>query len=869
MKKYIIFLISILILSQSSFATHNRAGQIIYKQISDLTYEITVITYTSSLLSAADRQFLDVYFGDGTYATVERWEEYFMPDEYKRNQYTVIHTYPGAGTYEITMEDPNRNPDVLNIPGSINVVFTIKTTLQINPALGYNNTPILLNPPIDVAAKNRLFIHNPAAYDPDGDSISYKLTVCLGENGEPIDNYSFPQSSNRPIFVDSITGDLIWDAPMEYGLYNVAIEINEWRSGVKIGRIIRDMQISVKESDNYPPEFSQIDTICVVAGDTARFQVAAIDSSYNKITLTASGGPFGFSPDFAVFESTPALAYVTGEFNWATSCQHVRFRPYQISIKAIDDDPEVPLVNFTSAFVKVIAPQITGLEAEATNKTIELKWDKGTCSNAIAYSVYRRESPSDFNPEYCQVGIPLEYNFELIARVENLDDTIFIDNGEGDGLAQGHIYCYRILSYFADGTESKSSDEVCASPVRGIPMFTKISVDETDLANGQISVAWEKPTEFDTIAAPGPYKYLLYRSEGIWGENLSLKDSLDGIDNVEYIDSKLNTLENAYSYSVQLINNQIDNRFVIGSPQVASSTFLKLYPADNSISLSYLKNVPWIDTAYVVYNYNKQNDVFDSITTTDLTTLKISELDNGVEYCYKVKALGSYSASIATDSIINFTQINCAEPIDTIPPCPPPLIVKSVCDSFINILTWQNPLYVCNEEAIAYKIYYSPNYGDELSLIFDIDNALDTTFVHFPELSLAGCYAVQAVDSFGNSSALTNIVCIDVCNSAYKLPNVFTPDGDGVNDLFIAIENQFVVRVDMKIYNRYGVLVYQTEDAEIKWDGRDLTTGQIVKTGVYYYMCDVYEPRLTGILPRNISGFVHVFTQKKGHNQTK
>jgi len=44
-------------------ATHNRAGEITYVQISDLTYEITITTFTYTL-SLADRPQLDVNWGD-------------------------------------------------------------------------------------------------------------------------------------------------------------------------------------------------------------------------------------------------------------------------------------------------------------------------------------------------------------------------------------------------------------------------------------------------------------------------------------------------------------------------------------------------------------------------------------------------------------------------------------------------------------------------------------------------------------------------------------------------------------------------------------------------------------------------------------
>ena len=89
----------------------------------------------------------------------------------------------GPGIYQVLVQDPNRNFGVENIPNSVNTVFSVKTILFVNPELGSNNTPILLNPPINQAAQYRTFIHNPGAYDVDGDSLTYLLTDCTGEDG--------------------------------------------------------------------------------------------------------------------------------------------------------------------------------------------------------------------------------------------------------------------------------------------------------------------------------------------------------------------------------------------------------------------------------------------------------------------------------------------------------------------------------------------------------------------------------------------------------------------------------------------------------------------------------------------------------------
>jgi len=129
-----------------------------------------------------------------------------------------------------------------------------------------------------------LFIHNPAAYDPDGDSLSYNITVCTREDARPIIGYTLPPAT-RSIRVDSISGDLIWDTPADTGKFNVAMDINEWRNGKKIGVIERDMQIEVYNTNNRPPVNGPLKDYCVQAGDSIDFLFTATDPDNDNITL--------------------------------------------------------------------------------------------------------------------------------------------------------------------------------------------------------------------------------------------------------------------------------------------------------------------------------------------------------------------------------------------------------------------------------------------------------------------------------------------------------------------------------------------------------------------------------------------------------
>ena len=122
-----------------------------------------------------------------------------------------------------------------------------------------------------------------------------------------------------------------------------------------------------------------------------------------------------------------------------------------------------------------------------------------------------------------------------------------------------------------------------------------------------------------------------------------------------------------------------------------------------------------------------------------------------------------------------------------------------------------------------------------------------------------GCYYITAIDRSGNESGPSNIVCVDNCPN-FELPNAFTPNGDGINDTFMAFDNpfskcpRFVESVEIIIVNRWGVEVFaynsttaNERDIYIRWDGKD-KKGNDLPAGAYFYSAvvrfDVLDPEL-------------------------
>ena len=88
------------------------------------------------------------------------------------------------------------------------------------------------------------------------------------------------------------------------------------------------------------------------------------------------------------------------------------------------------------------------------------------------------------------------------------------------------------------------------------------------------------------------------------------------------------------------------------------------------------------------------------------------------------------------------------------------------------------------------------------------------------------------------------------------MPNVFTPNGDSLNDYFRPIVFKKVNEAVLSIYNRWGEKLFETLNVERGWDGHYM--GKPVPDGVYFWLLEYREPK--GVNPKLIymSGSVTV-----------
>jgi gliding motility-associated-like protein len=69
---------------------------------------------------------------------------------------------------------------------------------------------------------------------------------------------------------------------------------------------------------------------------------------------------------------------------------------------------------------------------------------------------------------------------------------------------------------------------------------------------------------------------------------------------------------------------------------------------------------------------------------------------------------------------------------------------------------------------------------------------------------------------------------------------------------------EMVESVNMRIYNRWGNLVFKTNNPDILWDGTNQSNNKKCVDGVYYYACDVKEYTLYGLRTRFLQGSITI-----------
>ena len=907
MQKYAVLFF--LFLCTFSRASHNRSGEITYKRIEPYTkvvagttvqafwYAIRVVKYTDDdtqpIGSAATPQIADkciidtLFFGDGTFTSVTRinggtpvcigcqgcgcancGELIIIEAGYrvKKNIYECVHEYPATGSFLIRTADPYRNAGVHNMNTSAQQAFYLESLLVINPFSGPNNSPEFTVDPIDKACRGKCFTHNPGAYDPDHDSLSYKISTPKRALNSAVLGYTDPATGGGTFNINARSGILTWCTPQDIGEYNIAFVVEEWRKNTSgsfqlTGTVLRDMQVVVRScASNDPPIVIVPQDTCVEAGTLIHKKIQVSDpNTGDVVTVTGHGGAFSAPAPQGNLSNTSGNNYFA-DFSWQTSCDHVAQQYYQTTFRAEDNSSSGKMATYNVYNIRVVPPSVKDVTTTPAGTTMKIGWSLSTCNPTnnplIAYKVYRKEGCDPFVNEPCQVGIPASSGFVLIGETDN-KTSFFIDNNGGDGLVVGQNYSYLIVSVYKDGSRSFGSSQVCAKLKRDVPIFLNVDVLSTSVSTGSIHLRWSPPLKtpgnLDVVAFPGPYRLdLKSKYSGTYQTIFtSTANDLDLLA-TDYNHLALNTTLDSNQYYLEFTAT---GTIIIGESQKATSLFLTATGSDRKIDLQWKSKTPWKNYTYTVFRKSPSATNYTAIGTTTLTSFSDKDhIVNKSSYCYYILSEGAYSDPSIDKPLLNKSQEVCVMAEDHTAPCSPTLSVDADCPSGFVTVRWKNVRSLCSDDVINYVLYYKNTVDDSYQKVFETD----TTYYIYDGLSLiSGCYAIQAEDSAGNRSAMSPDFCIDNCPE-FELPNIFSPNKDGANDFFKAVKVRQIKEIDLAIVDRWGNLLYKTKDPYFQWDGASIQSKESVSDGTLFYVCTVYEPRVKGIVKRILKGTIQV-----------
>ena len=352
MKKYLRNIFSLLCLilfvfagAEKALATHSMGADLTYRCVAANTYEITLSFYRDCVGVAAD----DSAYVDASSSCQGLYYVYLLrvpgtgqeitplcPSEISTcsgGTFTGIQEYvfkrtvilPGpCADWIFSYNQCCRNNAITNIttPGAWQMYVYATLNSLITPC---NNSPTFSNKPVPFVCLGQQFCFNHGAYDVDGDSLVYSLITPWDSPGLQITylvpfSATNPLSSNPAVSFNPMTGDICM-TPTGMEVTVMAVLVQEYRNGVLIGSVERDIQVTVIACTNQVPaltgmngtnSFSQ--TVC--AGSQFCFTINstdadAVQNTYVTWDNSISGASFTVAAgnrESATFCWTPSVA---------------------------------------------------------------------------------------------------------------------------------------------------------------------------------------------------------------------------------------------------------------------------------------------------------------------------------------------------------------------------------------------------------------------------------------------------------------------------------------------------------------------------------------------------------------------------------
>jgi len=407
-------------------------------------------------------------------------------------------------------------------------------------------------------------------------------------------------------------------------------------------------------------------------------------------------------------------------------------------------------------------------------------------------------------------------NLDTIQTITDLSVKSFVDKN-----AKAHIKprAYAVVS--ATNTQNEFSDIV----------NTYHLTYSYDSCLQQISLEWDTVKSSNFHSTWKAAQYILHQDEGgvISSVSVPVTENEYIFENIKENTQYTYWLETRWQGQDSTSNSNPVEKFTLmpQSPDYINAVSASVDGADTRLKFDIAPNSEL--SSYHLYKSDSYNGTYNQVEmiTSENNTIETidynSNPDNTVSYYKLASANACGNETTVSDTIHN-------------------ILLTVDNEEYVNTLQWN---YFKNGLVNATYNIYRITEGSQATLIRSFNNYNtvhdDIEALEGQDLTGQFCYYVVVNQEGSAETSQSNTACVTLNPEVY-IPNAFTPNDDGTNDEFKPEFSFLPTDYNLKIYNRWGNVIFESNSATEPWTGTD-TSGKKVPTGTYIYLLQIKTPK--------------------------